>query len=185
MLEEWIDWVSGKMEDDLNNVVKVDDKTVYLDGDGSSFIYPPFFPVVALNTDGGANDYDSLQYRASATASWTAIVTNSSYIYIDAEVYDRIELLGNNVFPEGDKNIKVRYWAGWQNVPGSITLAVLEGVQTVWNMSKQGENQLGKSSMSSSMGGGAESAAFIDATPRWKEVIRRYKRRSHNVGLYR
>ena len=112
MLEKWIDWVSGKMEDDLENVVKVADKTVYLDGDGSSLLYLPFFPVVALNTDGGANDYDSLQYRSSATADWTAITTDSDYIHISTEVVDRIELLENNVFPEGYKNIKVRPLGG-------------------------------------------------------------------------
>lgn len=181
MLEQWIDWVSGKMEDDLDNVVKIAEKTIYLDGDGSSFIYPDFYPVKALYTPAVGD----LQYRSSATASWTSIASSTDYIHIDTEASDRIELLENNVFPAGTKNIKVHYWAGFQTVPASIIMAVLEGIQVMWNMSKQGGNQLGKSSMSYSGGQGSEAASFIDASPRWREVIRRYKRQTHNVELYR
>ena len=185
MLEDWIDWVSGKFEDDIGNVVKVIEKTVYLDGSGSQYQYLPFHPIVALYTDDSTDAEDSLQYRSTATADWANLLTDSSYIHIDTEDSDKIELLGTTPFHLGQKNIKVHYWAGFSSVPGSIRVAVLEALQMMWNNSKQGGDRLGKSSQSMSSQAGSSAESYYDVTPRWREAVRRYKSKVHNVELFR
>jgi hypothetical protein len=186
MLEEWIDWVSGKFEDDIGDVVKVIEKTVYLDGSGDQYLYLPFHPIVALYGDSASARLASLQYRSNtADATYTNLVSDEDYIHIDTEDSDKIELLGSVPFYLGQKNIKVHYWAGYSSVPGSIRIAVLEALQMMWNNSKQGGDRLGKSSMSSSSQAGSSSEAYFDVTPRWREAVRRYKSKVHNVECFR
>jgi len=182
MLEDWIDWVSGKLEAEIENVVKVVEKTVYVDGDGTELLFPPFYPINALDSDDGTS---ALQYRTAFPDTWSDLVSDTDYIHISTEDQDRLELLGGKYFPWGNKNIKLHYWPGFSEVPGDIMIAVLEALQLMWNNSKQGADRLGKSSMSMSTQAGSTAEAYFDVTPRWRDVVRRYKKQLHNTECYR
>src|SRR3989304_5863488 len=45
LLETWIDWVSGKFEAEIDNVIQVQRKTVLLNGSGEPYQYVPFWPI--------------------------------------------------------------------------------------------------------------------------------------------
>ena len=181
MLEKWIDWISGKFESDIENIVKAQSKTVYLGGSGEIWQIVPWYPVIQLATP----SYDDVQYRTGATEDWTAIVDDVDLISIDAEHQDRITLLDGYTFPVGDENIKIQYIAGYVIVPGDIAILVLEAMQTMWNNSRQGGNQLGFGSSTMTTTLGSASVSNIDSGGRWNEVVRRYKKSTHGVELYR
>lgn len=181
MLEKWIDWVSGKFESEIENVVKVQEKTVYLDGSGDTVQYLPFHPVVALYTP----SYTDVQYRSSADADWASIVEDDDLIHIDTELTNRIELLDGNTFPVGQKNIKIHYYAGHATVPGDIIIAIIEALQMMWNDSRQGGSGLNIGSQTMTTTLGSASISYQDATPRWLTVVRRYKTLTHIVELFR
>lgn len=180
-LEKWLDWVSGKFESDISNVVKVQEKTVYLDGSGDSELVVPWYPVVALYTP----SYSDLQYRVNANDDWTDLVTDIDLIAIDAEKPERLTLLDGYTFPVGSENIKIHYYAGYETVPGDIAILILEAMQTMWNNSRQGGNQLGMGSQTMTTTLGSASVSFIDSGGRWNEIVRRYTKTVHGVELFR
>ena len=174
LLETWIDVVSRAFESAIDNVVQPATKTVYRDGDGSEFLFLPYYPIITVTT---------LQERDSPLGSWTDLLSDTSYLHIDTTYYDRLELLEGYTFPEGQKNIKVVYAAGWSTIPGDITKVILEQVSYMWKESGQGADRLSLSGTSSSEAGGSSSYSFTDMSPRWNEVVRRYGKQQ-NVKVH-
>jgi hypothetical protein len=187
ILAEWIDIISREFEGAIENKVNAQELTVYVNGSGEIYQNLPYYPVIALYGDTDAEKLANLQSRSTVIGGWEDLEDDLDYISIDAEHPERIELLEGETFPQGQKNIRVRYWAGYSrdNIPGDISHLILEMVADMWAQSGRGESRLGKSSTSSSTSAGNTSANYVDLRPRWTEVVNRYKRYQHNIEMYR
>ncbi len=184
MLESWIDLVSGKFEADTGVKVQAQDTTAYLDGSGDNYLYLKVWPIVRLYGTTDADKLANLQYRSSPTGTWTDLVDDMDYVYIDEVHPERIELL-EDVFPAGYKNIRVRYYAGNSTVPADIQIVIMEAIQMMWAESKQGGDRLGKANVASPASSGGTSEGLLDWGPRWDKIVRKYAKWVHNVEMYR
>ncbi len=174
-LETWIDWVSGKFEEETRNKVNATAITEILDGDGTGFLETTYFPVLSIYGDTEAERLANLQKRASPISDWEDILTSESYIFIEETDATKIQLL-NYVFPAGVKNIRVKYWAGYSaaNVPTDIKKVILEALATMWKESNLGKGLLNVSSETANVAGA--SISYRDFGPRWDAVVARRRK---------
>jgi hypothetical protein len=174
-VEGIIDIVSGEFEEAIGNDVEKTERTVWLDGSGWSDQPLSYWPVISLVGDTEAARLACLQSRSQVTEAWADLVTDEDLIYFDPEKPWAITLLDGNVFPSGTKNVRVRYYSGYSEIPSEITLAVLERIALKYMESKHGESRLGVSSTGSG-GMASQNQSFSDNQKRWDAVVRKYGR---------
>jgi len=182
VLEAFIDRASGLCESYTGRKITVQDIDEEIhDGDGSSRIFPRYFPIVQLSTATSPGDSDKIgavQYRTlPSDASWTNIESEADYIILrTGKPY--IDLYAAS-FPAGTQNIRLAYKAGFSS--GSVELnefkqLVVEMVQKMWNDHKGGNDTLLYDSRSDASGGGATfSTSYKDLKPEWKAILDRYR----------
>lgn len=150
------------------------------DGDGSSFLYPRYFPIQQLSIVDSPTDAQklaSLQYRNTPDGDWVDVETDMDFIFIDTgdnALLTYIELY-DELFPVGRRNIQVTYRAGYSTVPGDIKQVVLEMIQMRWRESAQGGNILGLQTISNGVGGQADNLTIKDINPKWMSILNRYR----------
>ena len=150
------------------------------DGDGSSILYPRYFPIQQLSVESSPTDAQklaSVQYRNSPDSDWTDIVSDIDHIFLDTgddALRPFIELY-QNFFYYGIRNIRIKYKAGYTTVPSDIKVLVLEMIQMRWNEAKRGNDWLGQGNMNQSESGNNYSTTLIELDKRWKRVLDRYR----------
>lgn len=178
-LEVWINEASDWIENYINNkVVEQSISSEISDGDDDNRLYPRYFPITQLSTESSpttAQKLANLQYRDSPDSSWTDIESNINHIAINQR--DGYIELYDDIFPTGWQNIKISYKAGYvsADVPLEFKTICAEMVQVRYNESKQGNDQLSRSSTSSNQGGGSSSVSYKDLYPRWQGILSKYK----------
>lgn len=181
-IEAWVNEASDWIENFINNkVVEQSISNEYYDGDGTNILYTNYYPITQLSVESSPTDTQklaSLQYRVTPDSSFVDVETNINHIKLnDKNSY--IELY-DEVFDIGWNNIKVSYKAGYTsaNLPLEFKTVCSEMVQTRYNESKQGADQLARNSSSLNQGGGSVSVNFKDMFPRWKDILTKYKKYS-------
>lgn len=172
-LEEWIDICSDSVERYVDNKINLIEVEEILDGTGKSVIYPHYFPIYAIYGGDDAEKLSNIQYRTEATGAWTNLLTDMDYVRIDPYDAHRIELLDGEEFTAGTKNIRIKYYAGYNDVPSDVKKVVMEMVAVMWNESNHGSNLIGRSS--STIGQGNQ-VSTVEMTPRWERVLGKYRR---------
>jgi len=163
----WIDLASKAIEEYLGTKVYSQSVTAYLNGSGGMSQDVPMSPIVSIT---------SIQYRTTFNGTWTDLFTSSDYYYTDP-LTDPFRITGYvDSFPSGERNIKIIYNCGWSTIPAEIQQVCLEMIAMKWKESKKGQDQLGKSSVTSSGPGVSGSTSFSDMTPRWMKILDRYRR---------
>lgn len=176
-IESWINESSSIVEDYCGRKIVVQSVSgEILDGDGSRFLYPKYFPVTQLSTETSpttSQKLSALQYRDTPDSTWTDFEDNINYLFIrsDKPFIESYE----TAFPLGIQNIKISYKAGFSTVPSDIKKVVLEMVQIWRSESIIGENSLGKSQTNLNAMGGNMNVSFLDMDKRWKVVLDRYR----------
>jgi hypothetical protein len=174
LFTDWLEYVSGAIEDHINQPVVSREVTEYLDGNGSDTIWLNRGRIISLKGTNEAERLASLQYDVDGT--WTDLLTDEDDLFIDGNPNWFIQLL-DSTFPYGTKNIKITYNCGFSTVPPSITKVCLEMMQVMYDESRAGLNpRLGMSSKSNAAAGSSVGDNFIDMTPRWKSALARYRR---------
>ena len=145
-----------------------------VDGSGWEFQFANYGRIISLVN----NALTSLQYRDSATASWTNLLDDLNYAYINPAHAWKIELLDGYIFPAGQKNVRLYCNMGFDPIPGDIHTMALEMVQNRWDESRRsGVPRLGIGSESGSGASVSKGKGFIDLMDtRWKHVIDKWKR---------
>lgn len=176
-LDRWISGVSDAIEElcDAWFVARNVDETA--DGNSSQRIATMRAPVIGfastLTTEN--QKLGAIQYRNDAASAWTNIETVSSYILFDPNNPYWIHL-ERTVFPKGILNVRLNYQAGYSTVPQRVKDVAIEMLQTRWNESKLGDDQLGKASKSLNAAVGTSTTSFKDLAARFKSELSLYAR---------
>jgi hypothetical protein len=177
LLTNWITRVTSILEAMLDQPVYSRVVTDYLDGQQSSNLYLKSGRIRSLYGSSEVLRLGSLQSRDTATATPADLVTDEDYIYLNERNDWCIELLDGNYFPYGQKNIRVKYYAGaGEKMLAEIQQVALEMIQMMWNESKQGGDMLGKISKNMSQTGLSTNISLKDLTPEWQIIIDRWRR---------
>lgn len=190
-IETQINLVSGMVESYCQRVFTIQSFSNEVhNGNGRSKIRPLYYPVTQLSVEDSPTDNQilaSVQYKDSTTGTWTNIETDVGNIIINSpkdwelsyQNSHNIELL-EEVFEQGDRNIRISYKAG---VSGSeiaeVEQVVIEMVAMQWKESGRGTGILGQSSMSNTAGNQSENIGIKSLKPEWKSVLDRYKRKQY------
>jgi len=120
----------------------------------------------------------NVQYRNAATDAWSNIATDDAQIFWDYVDPWTLYLLDWLYFPIGLwMNIRVSYYAGFDQVPGDFTEVAVQMVQTMWQQSMAGGNpRLGLGAVSQGMQGGSFNHSIVDMDPRWEKMLQKYRR---------
>lgn len=162
----WIDIVSGVIERYLGTKVCAQAVTAYLNGDGTNELRLPESPIISAT---------SIQHRTTYNGTFTDLFTSSDEYFTDPLI-DAFRIVAHTqCFPVGVRNIKVVYQCGWSSIPADIQKVALEMLLKMWNESKKGLSQLGKSSVNVSAAGSSGSESLIELEPRWMKVLDRYR----------
>lgn len=176
LLSEWITLLSRLVENKLVQPVQPIAIEEILNGDMSNRIYLEKGRIIALVGADEATRLSNLQYRILATDSWTNLLTDESFIYIEVNNWF-IELLDYNQFPIGRKNIRVNYTAGFSPIPSDIIKMIYEMIQVMLDESAAGQwPRLGMQTQNRGGSGTTVGDTFIDMEPRWQKIIDRYKK---------
>jgi len=181
LLTSWINETSDEVEHYCNRLFVSQSVTSEIhDGDGTSVIYPRYFPLQQLSVATAPTSADILaavQYRTSPDDTWTDIETDTDHIFYDTgdtakrcyiELYDEY-------FDAGRRNIKLVYKAGYATVPSDVKKVVLEKIQVRWNESKHGNDWLGQSNINESQVSGSLSLSIQRLDERWNAILDRYR----------
>lgn len=174
----WMEEVAGEIEDALGQPVLTVEKTDILDGSGQTVQFMQSGRIISLvtPTGEGTSILDSLQYRDGATESWTNLITSTSLYRLEVNAWS-IELLDYDVFPIGQKNIRVNYNCGFSPVPSDLKRVFKEKMAIRLVESPYGgKSRLGMSSVNRSSGSANSGDSFLDMEAKWQKVYDRYKR---------
>ena len=175
ILEKWIDNVSYSIEKYTNRKIAVQSVSneIY-DGDGTDTLFLRYWPLTQLSTETSPTDAQKLaavQYRATPDDDWADIETDVDHILTDTnwpflKLYDQI-------FPEGYRNIRLNYKAGYSTIPGDIWMVAVQMVADFWEQSKRpgAQSRLGISARSHQN----QSLTYTSLKPEWREVLKRYQ----------
>ena len=167
-IELFIDLCSGMIEEETERKYGTQDSTFYLDGNDASILPLPF-PIVSLYGDDDTAKLASVQYREDSDSAWTDLVDDIDLIHIDTLYPMQIELLDDETFPSGRKNIRIRMYVGYDSVPALVRKYCLEMVACMWKESGNGDGRIGLESQSMSTAGSGGSTSFRDM---WNEAWR-------------
>lgn len=160
-----ISYVSDSIESYCNKAIKEQSFTGYYDGDNCYKLYTDNYPI---------NSVTSLQYRNYPSESYKDIVSNISQ---EVFLYSNYIELYWNIFPSGNKSIKISYDAGFNVIPGVIKLVALEMCQMTYDNAKFGNNFLGLKS--SNDGGAFNNSKSVDYSPikkEHKEILNKFRK---------
>jgi hypothetical protein len=178
LLYSIIDLCSGRIEEAIDSAVAPQDTTEILDGTGTRVLtLESFISDIYGSTD--PDRLDNVQYRNGPDDAWTNLVTDIDHLELDGK---GIELLGTTSsirmasgFPRGRKNIKVRYYAGFDPVPAKLKVVCLEMSAMMFKESGVGGGQLGMNSMNMGVGGGSSASTYKDLESKWQTVFDEYQ----------
>lgn len=193
--DDWINTqinlVSGYVEQYCGRVFTVQSFSNEVhNGNGRSKLRPLYYPVTQLSVETEPSDSQilaSVQYKDADTGTWTDIETDVDNIIINSpkdwelsyQNSHNIELL-EEVFEEGDRNIRISYKAGITGAElAEIENLVIEMVVMRWKQSGRGNSQLGLQTISSGAGGQSDNLTLKDLDPKWKAILDRYKRKQY------
>jgi len=175
-LQRWIGLISKKVEHYTEK--KIAAQTIsaeIVDGNGTRFLQPRFWPVLRLAGTSDAEKLANLQYRDDPDSAWTDIETDINHVFIYPDRPWQIELY-DEIFPHGLRNIKLSYIAGYDPVPEDLQRLCIEEIAMIWKeANRSGLFRLGESSESSAQGGVSYSKAFLNLTERWQTVLDQYR----------
>jgi hypothetical protein len=172
----WMEEIAGEIEDALGQPVLSIAKTDIVDGSGDCEQYMYSGRIISLVGTSEALRMASLVYRDAVGGVWTSIMTDEDYVHIGTNGWT-IELLDGEVFPYGQKNIKIVYNCGFSPVPSDLKLVFKQKIQTRFDESKYGgKPRLGMSSVNRSAAGANSGDSFHDMELRWQRIYDRYKR---------
>jgi len=132
-----------------------------LDGDNSSEIWLPQYPVSALTTL--KVDGDEISERADLDSDGWVLEKASG----------RIRLVGD-VFLKGTQNIDLTFTAGYAAVPKDLRLVALLEIKRAW--AKAYKNEVGKSSEADAQGN--RTWIIKGLLPETEKVLARYRKRN-------
>jgi hypothetical protein len=167
--------LSSAMEGDLSQPIRRQLFEDIVDGSGTSSQLTNSARIISLYGDDAATRLANLQSRSGATESWADLVDDEDLIFVRESTWN-VELLDGNIFPVGMKNVRIKYYGGFDPVPGDIKQWFLEVVQMMWNESGQGGNLLGKVSRNITEAGAVMNVGLKDLDDRWQKVRVRYQR---------
>jgi hypothetical protein len=130
-------------------------------------------------TNPGPVDTESLQYRIDA-GGWVDLLTDMSLVYIDSASSWQLQLIGGTTFPRGRNNIRVKYVAGYDTIPGELSKQFLERV--TWMLRESNSPAFGSASLlgiqSNSSGalGTSGSTSYQDLEARWDKQLDAYRK---------
>lgn len=185
-LQTWINQQSLRIEgpDGINNKVVAQTITNELqNGNGRARLRPWFYPIIDIGAVGAsdAQKLASVQYDNDGT--WTDIETDVDNIIFNNPITGfanqnnsyNIELL-EEVFPEGTRNIRLTYQAGYSTTPADLVVVCLERVAELYQDSYVGGKRFGIQTFSKSEGGGSLNTTYKDFTKRHKDMMKPYRR---------
>jgi hypothetical protein len=177
-LEEWIDIASGVVEGYLNCKVQPTDVEEVLNGNGKTYLYTSWYPILDLSGATDAEKLANIQYRSAILEAWVDLLTNINYVKIDSNKPWFIKIIeeANESFPLGESNVRVKYKTGYDPIPAELQMVVTEMVARAYKESNNGQSALGLSSRGMGQGGGSDSVSFLDLTPRWEKLLNPYRR---------
>jgi len=170
ILEAWIDSISGEVESFIHNKVQVSEVTEHIDGDGSGYIYPTYYPVQSVT---------SLEWRDGNGSTYTDVATDATAFFVHPERRACIYLLDGSAFPVGVGNIKAVYTAGYEDTSAEfaeIKNIVLEMISWMKDESKSGDSRLGLLSVSSNSMGVSDTKSYADMKRKWQDRLSKYKK---------
>lgn len=181
VLCQFIGIITELIENEIGQPVSPREITEYLDANNLDKIYLNQARAISLVEDANGSTLTAIQYRTDATSSWTNLLTDESYIFIDPTDPWAIQLLDGYVFSGGYKRgIRINYNGGFYPIPQSIRKMALEMVEIMMNESKNlGEGRLGLGSVSQNVGGGNTNTIYKEMmNGRWGDVIAHYRKLS-------
>lgn len=175
-LQKWIGFISKKVEAYTEKKIALQTVTGEIhDGDGTRILRPRYWPIVRLDGANDAAKLASLQKRDDPDSAWVNIETNINHIFIFDDRPWQIELY-DEIFPFGQRNIKVSYVAGYATVPEELQRLCVEEVAMVWKeANRRGGFRLGEGSETRTVDGVSHTKTFIDLEKRWRQVLDYYK----------
>ena len=177
ILSNFIDRITLMIEAMLDQPVMSTTIEEYLNGNGCNNLYLTSGRIRSLYGTLEADKLANLQYRTTVADSWTNIVPDMDYVYLDGRNDWCVQLLDGYSFPQGERNIRIKYTAGaGSRMLGEMENLCLEMLQMMWNESKQGGDMLGKISKNLSQTGMSTNLSLKDLNPEWQVVIDRWKR---------
>jgi hypothetical protein len=176
LFSAWLGEVSVEIESRLRQPVMPRVFEEFTNGGGGSKIYLNS-RIVSLFTDVGIDAIDSLQSRNSVADAWENIVDDENLIFLNPCDAFAVILLDFNYFPQGMRNIRCKYYGGFNPIPGDIHEMSQQMVQIMWENSKKSSNpRLGMQSRNRGAGGFPAGDTFRDMDADWKKVINRWKK---------
>jgi len=186
-LEQQIDLISGYIESRCNRKFVVQNITSEIrNGNGRSKLRPLCYPIVQLSVEDTPTDEQklaSVQYRDTVDSAWADIETEVNKIVLNnpfpwrttEQTSFNIELL-EEVFPEGNQNIKLVYKAGESDASkyAEIKMMAIEMVVWRYKQSNQGMALLGVSSQADSTNPTNRNTTFLVMSKEWQDILKRY-----------
>lgn len=175
ILEGWIDKCSLAIENYTHRKIAEQSITneIY-DGDGTDTQFVRYWPITQLSTTTSPSDAQILaavQYRDTPDDSWTDIETDPDHIFYDAS-WPFIKL-HDELFPDGERNVRLNYKAGYSVIPGDIWQVSIEMVSDLWEKSKRPgtQSRLGLTNRANQ----SLSWSYESLRPGWKEILKPYR----------
>lgn len=165
--ETWLDLICGEIEEACDTEIQPQETEIFLDGNGSKVLNLGRF-IEDLYGDNDTEKLASLQYRTDSQSDWTDLTDDMDNVEFDGR---SIVLLYDDFFPLGRKNIRVKFYAGFDPVPAKLKRVALEEFAMMYKESNLGTGQLGVQSLNT---GSTTSATFKDIASRWQSVFDEY-----------
>ncbi len=158
-LELFINAASTRIEKYCDRLLKNGGAlTEYYSGRKSNILMTNQFPIISIS---------SLHIDSARVFDSNTLIDSSNYFIDDSQN----TILYNTYFPQGFRNIKLVYQAGFNTVPSDLELACLWVAE--WYYMHRQRGDMGRSSISK----GDESQSIISEMPMMiKEILNDYKR---------
>ena len=184
-----INRVSGVCEQYCQRVFAVQSFTSEIhNGNGRCRLRTLYYPITQLSIADSPTSADILaavQKRDDVNSDWENIETDADNIIINSppdyllssQDPPSVDLL-EEVFPEGTRNIRLKYKAGLTGTAiAEMEQLVIEMVVTAWKESGRGQGTLGQSQMTNTAANQSDNITIRNLKPEWKAVLDRYKRK--------
>lgn len=159
--------VESKVKNFLNRDLEVDTYTEVYDGTGEETLVLNQYPVTSISKVEVYQGLDSL-----GAEDWDEYTQNEDYerlVIADSKIY----LIGS-MFPEGDKNIRVTYNAGYDTIPYEVQQACKKLMLLYYGEVKKTKT-IGKSSVSEGSGFTKTTTYDLEAESRILKSIEKYR----------
>jgi hypothetical protein len=170
VFETWLDLICREIEECCETEIAPQESEIISDGNGSKVLNLGSY-IEDLFGVSDAEKLANLQYRDDSQSAWEDLTDSMDNVEFDGR---RVVLLSDDYFPQGRKNIRVKFYAGFDPVPAQLVKVALEKFTIMYKESNVGSGSLGMDSTNSGAAGSTNASTYKDMESRWSAIYEEY-----------